>query len=238
MTADYAVLIRPTLTSQAIRYLPAAGRIFSDINIMRARRSAMNPDSSPLHAPTLRPQSWFRSRAVNSLLLAIAGSLALAVSAKIQVPFWPVPMTMQSLVVLLIGVAFGSRLGALMVLAYLVEGLAGLPVFAGATAGPAYMAGPTAGYLVGFVASVIVVGRLAERGWSGDGLRMAVTMTLGHVVLFIPGVLWLAVLFGWPQAVASGVAPFILATALKTGLGVGIVAACRALVRGRRPIRG
>lgn len=77
-----------------------------------------------------------------SAALIVGGSLVLALSAKIQVPFWPVPMTMQSLVVLLIGMAYGSRLGAAAVLAHLLEGLAGLPVFAGAVAGPAYMAGP------------------------------------------------------------------------------------------------
>jgi biotin transport system substrate-specific component len=177
---------------------------------------------------------WPRAGATKAVVLVVGGSLALAVSAKIQVPFWPVPMTMQSLVVLLIGIAFGSRLGGLTLLAYLAEGFAGLPVFAGAAAGPAYMAGPTGGYLLGFVLSAVLVGWLAEHGWARDLPRTAVAMTLGHVLLFIPGVLWLAVLFGWTKALAVGVAPFIAATALKTGLGVGIVAALWALVERRR----
>ena len=140
-------------------------------------------------------------------------------------------MTMQSLVVLLIGFTFGSRLGAVTLLAYLAEGLVGLPVFAGVTAGPAYMVGPTGGYLLGFLLSAGFVGWLAERGWERDLWRTAVAMTLGHVLLFIPGVLWLAVFFGWPKAFALGVTPFIAATVLKTALGVGIIAALWALVR-------
>jgi biotin transport system substrate-specific component len=199
------------------------------------KRAHMTPASSPLHAPTLRAVLWPRARAVNQVALVIGGSLALALSAKIQVPFWPVPMTMQSLVVLLIGFTFGSRLGAVTLLAYLAEGLAGLPVFAGATAGSAYMAGPTGGYLLGFLLSALVVGWLAERGWGRDVARIAVTMTLGHFVLFVPGVLWLGMLFGWSQALALGVTPFIAATILKTALGVGIVAALWAGVRRRRP---
>jgi biotin transport system substrate-specific component len=148
---------------------------------------------------------WRGKSLTRSVALAIGGSLALAVSAKVQVPFWPVPMTMQSLVVLLLGVAYGSRIGAAAVLVYLAEGLAGLPVFAGASAGPAYMTGPTAGYLLGFVLAA---------------------MSLGHALLFVPGVLWLAVLFGWTKAIATGLTPFIAATVVKTALAVAIVAAC------------
>jgi biotin transport system substrate-specific component len=158
-------------------------------------------------------------------VLVAGGSLALAVSAKTQVPFWPVPMTMQSLVVLLIGIAYGWRLAAATVGAYLVEGLAGLPVFAGATAGPAYMAGPTAGYLLGFLLAATAIGWLAERGWDRNVWRASAAMTLGHGLLFVPGVLWLAVLFGWDKAVAVGLTPFIAATVVKTALGVALVAA-------------
>jgi biotin transport system substrate-specific component len=197
----------------------------------------MSLASRTLQAPTLCNVLWPQAWAVKATVLVVSGSLALAVSAKIQVPFWPVPMTMQSLVVLLIGIAFGSRLGGLTLLAYLGEGFVGLPVFAGAVAGPAYMAGPTGGYLVGFLLSAMFVGWLAEHGWGRDLWRTAVAMTLGHVLLFIPGVLWLAVFFGWAQALALGVTPFIAATALKTGLGVGIIAALWALVGRRQSIR-
>jgi biotin transport system substrate-specific component len=195
----------------------------------------MNAASQSLKTTTLGNALWPEARVIKPVILVVAGSLALALSAKIQVPFWPVPMTMQSLVVLLIGMTFGSRLGALTLLAYLAEGFAGLPVFAGAAAGPLYMTGPTAGYLVGFLLSAGAIGWLAEHGWSRDLWRTALAMTLGHVLLFVPGVLWLAVLFGWPKAFAVGVTPFIAATILKTGLGVAIVAALWALVRRRQP---
>ena len=101
-------------------------------------------------------------------LLALAGSLLLTLSAKVQVPFYPVPITMQSLVVLCLGATLGARLGAATVVLYLLEGALGLPVFAGTPErgiGLAYMAGPTGGYLIGFVAAAYLVGLLAERGW-------------------------------------------------------------------------
>lgn len=183
--------------------------------------------------PVLTELLW-RDRGLDgSAALALAGSLALALSAKVQVPFWPVPTTMQSLVVLLIGITYGSRLGAATVLLYLAEGLAGLPVFAGATAGPAYMAGPTGGYLLGFLIGAACTGRLAERGWDRTLGRAAAAMALGHVLLFVPGVLWLAFLFGWPKAVAFGVTPFLVATAIKTTVGAALVAVFWSRVGGR-----
>lgn len=175
--------------------------------------------------PVLTDLLWRGSGFARSAALVVVGSLVLALSAKIQVPFWPVPMTMQSLVVLLIGIAYGSRLGTATVLAYLVEGLVGLPVFAGASAGPAYMAGPTGGYLLGFLLGAACVGRLAERGWDRSLAGASVAMALGHILLFIPGVIWLAALFGWTNGVAFGVTPFIGATLVKTALGIMLVAA-------------
>jgi biotin transport system substrate-specific component len=151
-------------------------------------------------------------------------SLLLALSAKAQVPFWPVPMTLQNLAIMMIGMAYGSRLAAATVLLYLAEGLAGLPVFAGAGAGFAYMTGPTAGYLVGFVMAAGLIGWLAERGWDRSPVKAVAAMSLGHFLLFIPGVAWLAVLFG-AEAVAAGLTPFIAATLLKTALGAALMQA-------------
>jgi biotin transport system substrate-specific component len=139
--------------------------------------------------------------------------------------------------VLLIGLAYGSRLGAATVLAYLVEGLAGLPVFAGLSAGPAYMMGPTGGYLLGFLLAAAFVGWLAERGWDRTMGGTAAALVLGHVVLFIPGVIWLAILFGWPRAIALGVTPFIAATIVKTALGIALIAAVRSLIGNRLSTR-
>lgn len=159
----------------------------------------------------------------------------LALSAKVQVPFYPVPMTLQTLVVLVIGAAFGWRMGVATVLAYLAEGAAGLPVFAGAGAGPAYMMGPTGGYLVGFVLAAGVTGFLAERGYTKGVLSTLAVMTLGHALIFVPGYLWLATLFGAEKAYVLGVAPFYAATALKTALGAALLpAAWWALERARR----
>jgi biotin transport system substrate-specific component len=162
---------------------------------------------------------------IRSAGFAIAGSLLLALSAKAQVPFWPVPMTLQSLAIMMIGMAYGSRLATATVLLYLAEGLAGLPVFAGAGAGFAYMTGPTAGYLVGFVMAAGLIGWLAERGWDRSPIKALAAMSVGHVLLFIPGVAWLAVLFGAEKAIAVGLVPFIAATLLKTALGAALMQA-------------
>ncbi|MBY3755123.1 biotin transporter BioY [Azospirillum formosense] len=164
---------------------------------------------------------------------AVLGSLLLAASAKVQVPFWPVPMTMQSMVVILLGMAYGSRLATATVLLYLLEGLAGLPVFAGPGAGPAYMAGPTAGYLLGFVLAAGVTGWLAERGWDRSPLKAVGALAIGHALLFVPGVAWMAVLFGGEKAVALGLTPFLAATVLKTALGAAIMQAAWKVVARR-----
>ena len=184
----------------------------------------MNSESMTARVPTLAGMLLPRAGKIETTLLAIGGSLLLAVSAKIQVPSWPVPMTLQSLAVLLIGIGFGSRLGVATILVYLAEGLFGLPVFAGPLAGPAYFAGPTAGYLLGFLLSAATVGALAERGWDRNLLGAGIVLVAGHVLIFIPGVLWLAVLFGPAKAVAVGVLPFITGSIVKTALGIAIVA--------------
>ena len=169
-------------------------------------------------------------RLARDAALVIGGALALAVSAKVQVPFYPVPMTLQTLVVLILAAAFGARLGVAAVALYLVEGLFGAPVFAGAFAGPAYMAGPTSGYLAGFLACAALTGFLAERGWSRSWPRLVAAMTVGHAVIFAFGYAWLAALVGPEKAFALGVAPFALATVVKTLLAAAIVAAAWGVV--------
>jgi biotin transport system substrate-specific component len=120
-------------------------------------------------------------------------------------------MTLQTLVVLVLGAAFGARLAAATVALYLLEGLLGLPVFAGAVAGPAYMAGPTGGFLLGFLIAAALIGFLAERGWDRSWGRLVAAMTLGHVAIFALGFGWLAVLIGPEKAFALGIAPFAAA---------------------------
>jgi len=174
------------------------------------RISGMAAGSPP--AAKLRVGGWARN------LGAVAiGTALLAVSAHVQLPFWPVRLSMQSFVVLAIGLSCGGRLGAATLLAYLAEGALGLPVFQGG-AGPAYMAGPTGGYLLGFLLAAAAVGGLADRGvtrrWPG---RLAVLL-LGEALIYLPGIAWLAVLFGPAKGMAFGLLPFLPAEALKLAL--------------------
>ena len=188
---------------------------------------------SQLHArhPVLTGLAWPGSGLARAVTLVFTGALLLTLSAKLQVPFWPVPMTMQTWVVLVLGVAYGPRLGAATVLTYLAAGIAGLPVFAGASAGPVYMMGPTAGYLVGFLVAASVVGALAERGWDRSLALLFAAACIGHALIFAAGVAWLVALFGWSKAIAAGVAPFVWATVLKTILAVAALRGVRMALR-------
>ncbi len=143
------------------------------------------------------------------------------------------PLTLQTLVVLLLGAGLGARLAVASVALYLIEGLGGLPVFAGAVAGPLYMAGPTGGFLVGFLVAAALIGYAADRRLDRSWIRLLVSLSLGHVVVFGFGFLWLAQLIGAQKAFAAGVAPFALATIVKTLLAVALVGACRSAVERR-----
>lgn len=147
----------------------------------------------------------------------LAGVALLTASAKLQIPFWPVPMTLQTLAVLLIGATCGARLGLATVAAYLALGFAGAPIFA-TGGGPAYLAGPTAGYLFGFAAAAFVVGQLSARG-AGQSLGgIIAALLIGEVLIFGPGVLWLSSLVGIEKAVGVGLVPFLPAELLKVAL--------------------
>lgn len=153
------------------------------------------------------------------LLLVVAGVLLLTVSAKLQIPLWPVPMTMQTYVILVIGMAYGMRLGVLTVGACLAAGAIGLPVFAGTPEkgiGLAYMAGPTGGYLLGFMIATFLLGKFAERGWDRRMGASLVAMTTAHLLILACGAAWLSALMGWERAIAVGVTPFVTATIIKT----------------------
>jgi biotin transport system substrate-specific component len=167
------------------------------------------------------------------VVLAVAGTALLTLSAKLKVPFYPVPMTMQTLVVLVLGAAYGWRLAVATVGLYLLQGALGLPVFADTPErgiGLPYMMGPTGGYLVGFVVGAYVVGVLAERGFGRSILGMFAAMALGHLAIFVCGYAWLAALVGPKAAWVGGVVPFFAATALKTALGTALVPAIWAMV--------
>ena len=148
--------------------------------------------------------------------LVLGGSMfvALAAQVAIRLPFSPVPVTGQTLAVLLVGALLGSRRGAWSLLAYLLEGLAGLPVFAGGASGPAYALGPTGGYLLGFVAAAFVVGWRAERGWDRRLGSTALAMVAGNVAIYACGLGWLALFVG-RQALALGLFPFLAGDLVK-----------------------
>ena len=126
---------------------------------------------------------------LNKAALVLSGSLFIAVAAQVNVPMYPVPMTLQTLAIMLVGLTFGSRLGALTVVAYLAEGAIGLPVFANAMNGAAFF-GPTAGFLVGFVGLAWLVGFAAENGLAKGVLGTAAAGIAASALLYIPGIAW------------------------------------------------
>ena len=171
--------------------------------------------------------SGLGTRDIGTQLAAIGlGTVFLTLSAKIQIPFWPVPMTLQTLAVCLLGAGLGSRVAGATVAAYLLEGALGLPVLAGTPErglGLAYMTGPTGGFLVGFLIAALLVGWLAEQGWTRSWVKAISLMIVGHAVMFLAGILYLAPTFGWQKAIAVGLTPFITATIVKVALGAVLV---------------
>jgi biotin transport system substrate-specific component len=182
--------------------------------------------------PTLAEMLWPSAEGglLRAATLALFGSALLWASAKAQVPMWPVPMTMQSGVILFLGFAYGMRLGTATVALYLLQGAVGLPVFAGTPEkgiGLAYMLGTTGGFLFGFLLVAGVMGWLAERGWGRTLAGTAAAMAVGSVLLFVPGVAWLATFVGVEKAVAFGLTPFVAGAIVKAALAVALVEAIR-----------
>ncbi len=163
------------------------------------------------------------TNAVTKAALVVFGSLLLAVSAQFKIPLYPVPATGQTLVVLLIGMTYGPRLGGITIAAYLFEGALGLPVFAGGAAGAAVLMGPTAGYLFGFLLAAIAIGYLAERGMGRTVVSTIAAMVIGNCVIYLCGALWLANFIGFGQAIAAGVLPFLYGDALKLVVAAGLM---------------
>ena len=163
------------------------------------------------------------TNAVTKAALVVFGSLLLAVSAQFKIPLYPEPATGQTLVVLLIGMTYGPRLGGITIAAYLIEGALGLPVFAGGAAGAAVLMGPTAGYLFGFLLAAIAMGYLAERGMGRTVVSTIAAMVIGNCVIYLCGALWLANFIGFAQAIAAGVLPFLYGDALKLVVAAGLM---------------
>ena len=157
-----------------------------------------------------------------NIVLILFGTLLLAVSSKIQVPFWPVPMTMQTFIVFIIGMSYGWKLAFSTLIAYLVEGSLGLPVFAKG-GGLLYLIGPTAGYLYGMVIAAGVIGFLAERGYNNSYIKSLISLIIGTVIIFVLGVGYLGSVIGYDKALAGGLYPFIPSEFFKIGLAVILI---------------
>lgn len=167
------------------------------------------------------------SEVVRQALLVVLGVAAITLAAKIRVPMWPVPVTMGTFAVLTIGAVYGLRLSVITLLAYLALGAAGVTVFAGDTAGFAYMAGPTGGYLLGYLVAAGLVGWLAQQGWSRSVARMIGALILGNIVIYAFGMPWMAYLFlaekGAEWVWQWGMTNFLLGDAVKLMLAALLV---------------
>jgi biotin transport system substrate-specific component len=171
------------------------------------------------------------SNLVRNVVLAIAGSLLVAAAAQVTVPMWPVPMTLQTLAVLGVGAAYGARLGAATLLLYAIEGAIGLPFFAGGKSGVAdakldyFLPASSMGYVVGFILAAFIVGKLFESGWANTFLKSVLATIVGAVVLYLPGLIWLAIWAAKTQgmdagaaaqaAIGWGLTPFLFGDAVK-----------------------
>ena len=160
-----------------------------------------------------------QSSIVKTFLIIILGSLALTISAKIKIPFYPVPMTMQTFVVMLLGLAFSYKIGLATVSLYLLEGIAGLPVFSNSPekgVGLVYFTGPTMGYLIGFLSATLIAGTISS---NDNILKIIFKLLLSVSTIYILGVLWLGTLIGWDKPILEfGVYPFLLAEIFKLAL--------------------
>ena len=165
--------------------------------------------------PTIRKESL-----VYDIVWIIGATIFIALAAQIAipVPFSPVPITGQSLAVLLTGILLGSKRGSLTVILYLLEGIAGLPVFAAAGFGLTHLVGPTGGYLIGFVPAAFLCGYLAEKGWDRNFGLALLTMIIGKIAIFVCGLLWLAEWVGLDQVLMMGLYPFLPGMVIKITL--------------------
>lgn len=182
-----------------------------------------------MNASLLSDRLWPATGLARNVILAVAGSLLVAAAAQVNVPMLPVPMTLQSLAVLMIGAAYGSRLGAATLALYALEGAIGLPVFAGFKSGVMLA---SFGYVLGFIAAAFVVGYLAERGWDKSIPKMFAAMLIGAAVLYVPGLIWLSAWIGAEKAIELGLLPFLVGDVVKAAVAaLGFPAAWALLAR-------
>ena len=171
----------------------------------------------------------FNSNVV-SILLVLFGTILLAISAKIQLPFWPVPMTMQTFVIFLIGMTYSVRLSFSTVSMYLFEGAIGLPVFASG-GGIAYLVGPTSGYLYGMLISSVVISYLANLGFSKTYFKTSISLLIGSFIIFLFGILYLGSIIGYEKAIIAGLLPFIPSELFKIALAVSLIPSIQKIIK-------
>tara|TARA_B100001093_G_scaffold157531_1_gene150097 strand:+ start:765 stop:1352 length:588 start_codon:yes stop_codon:yes gene_type:complete len=167
---------------------------------------------------------------VVSILLVLFGTILLAISAKIQLPFWPVPMTMQTFVIFLIGMTYSVRLSFITVSMYLFEGALGLPVFASG-GGIAYLVGPTSGYLYGMLISSVVISYLANLGFSKTYFKTSISLLIGSFIIFLFGILYLGSIIGYEKAIIAGLLPFIPSEIFKIALAVSLIPTIQKIIK-------
>ena len=166
---------------------------------------------------------------LKQILLVLAGIAVLALAAKIKVPMFPVPITMGTFAVLVIGAAYGPRLGLVTIIGYMLIGLLGFDVFAESTSelnGLTYMRGSTGGYLVGYLVAIMALGFAARRGWDRSVPQMAIALLVGNVLIYLPGLIWLGILYGFSAQIFTwGLTPFLVGDAVKLVLAALLVPA-------------
>jgi len=172
---------------------------------------------------------------LQQVALVLAGSLFIALAAQVSVPMIPVPMTLQTLAILIVGFGLGARLGAATLIVYLGQGAMGLPVFANGGATLAYMTGPTGGFLLGFVAMAWLAGAAADRGATRSVPATAAVALAASALIYLPGLAWPAAVMGktLPELWSGWMLPFLLGDAVKAVLAALIVTGIWAVLRRR-----
>lgn len=181
------------------------------------------------HSPLERVWPRITQNPVRALALIVLGVAVLIASARIQVPFWPVKMSMQTFAVMLLSIAYGSRLGSASVVSYLLLGIIGAPVFVSG-GGVSYFGGPTTGYLLGFVMAAWIIGRFSDRGLLRTWRSALAVLLVGDLIIMIAGVTWLTTLIGFERALYAGFLIFIPAEALKIVLAASMARLARRVV--------
>ncbi|MDA3838359.1 MAG: biotin transporter BioY [Candidatus Delongbacteria bacterium] len=180
---------------------------------------------------TLADTIWKEKSIAKDIILVASTSLMIALMAQIVIPMYPVPFTGQTLGVLLTGALIGKKRASLSLLSYLLMGFIGMPVFVGGTFGIARLAGPTGGYLIGFVFAAMIVGYLCEKGWDRNFITSVFAMIIGSVVIYSFGLLWLSNFTGWSKVLSSGLIPFISGDIIKILIAASILPAGWKLIK-------